>query len=43
LKANLLYYTRSKEAMKDVWRLAKRHKWGWGTLLKFIRDYFWGK
>ncbi|OGP53065.1 MAG: hypothetical protein A2Y65_07640 [Deltaproteobacteria bacterium RBG_13_52_11] len=43
LKANLLYYTRSKEAMKDVWQLAKRHKWGWGTLLQFIRDYFWGK
>ncbi|MBW2038573.1 MAG: radical SAM protein [Deltaproteobacteria bacterium] len=43
LKANLLYYTRSKKAMKDVWRLAKRHKLGWGTLLKFIRDYFWGK
>ena len=42
-KANLLYYTRSKEAMKDVWRLAKRHQWGWGTLLNFIRDYFWGK
>jgi hypothetical protein len=29
--------------MKDVWRLAKRHKWGWGTLFQFIRDYFWGK
>jgi anaerobic magnesium-protoporphyrin IX monomethyl ester cyclase len=43
LKANFLYYTRSKKAMKDVWRLAKRHKWGWGTLFQFIRDYFWGK
>jgi anaerobic magnesium-protoporphyrin IX monomethyl ester cyclase len=43
LKANLLYYTRSKKAMQDVWRLAKRHKWGWGTLFQFIRDYFWGK
>ena len=43
LKANLLYYTRSKKAMNDVWRLLKRHKLGWRTLLKFIRDYFWGK
>jgi anaerobic magnesium-protoporphyrin IX monomethyl ester cyclase len=43
LMANLLYYTRSKKAMKDVWRLAKRHKWGWRTLFQFIRDYFWGK
>ncbi|UCC66135.1 MAG: radical SAM protein [Deltaproteobacteria bacterium] len=43
LKANLLYYTRSKKAMKDVWRVAKRHKLGLGTLLRFIRDYFWGK
>ncbi len=43
LKANLLYYTRSRKALKDVWRVAKRHKLGWGTLLKFLRDYFWGK
>jgi len=43
LMANLLYYTRSKKAMKDVWQLAKRHKLGWGTLLQFLRDYFWGK
>jgi len=43
LMANLLYYTRSKKAMQDVWRLAKKHKWGLGTLLQFIRDYFWGK
>jgi anaerobic magnesium-protoporphyrin IX monomethyl ester cyclase len=43
LMANLFYYTRSKKAMQDVWRLAKRHKWGFGTLLKFLRDYFWGK
>jgi anaerobic magnesium-protoporphyrin IX monomethyl ester cyclase len=43
LMANLFYYTRSKKAIKDVWRLAKRHKWGVGTLLKFLRDYFWGK
>ena len=43
LKANFLYYTRSKKAMKDVWQLAKRHQWGWRTLLQFLRDYFWGK
>jgi anaerobic magnesium-protoporphyrin IX monomethyl ester cyclase len=43
LMANLFYYTRSKKAVQDVWRLAKRHKWGVGTLLKFLRDYFWGK
>jgi anaerobic magnesium-protoporphyrin IX monomethyl ester cyclase len=43
LMANFLYYTRSKKAMKDVWQLAKKHQWGWRTLLKFLRDYFWGK
>ena len=43
LKANLLYYTRSKKAMQDVWRLAKRHKLGLGTVFTFIKDYFWGK
>ena len=43
LLANLLYYTRSKKAIQDVWRLAKKHKWGVGTLLSFLRDYFWGK
>jgi anaerobic magnesium-protoporphyrin IX monomethyl ester cyclase len=36
LKANLLYYTRSKKAMQDVRRLARRHKLGLGTLLTFI-------
>jgi anaerobic magnesium-protoporphyrin IX monomethyl ester cyclase len=43
LKANFLYYTRSKKAMKEVWQLAKRHKLGIGTLFTFIKDYFWGK
>ena len=43
LKANFLYYTRSKKAVQDVWRLAKRHKLGLGTLFTFIKDYFWGK
>lgn len=43
LKANFLYYTRSKKAMQDVWQLAKRHKLGLGTIFTFIKDYFWGK
>lgn len=43
LKANFLYYTRSKKAMQDVWKLAKRHKLGLGTVFTFIKDYFWGK
>jgi anaerobic magnesium-protoporphyrin IX monomethyl ester cyclase len=43
LKANLLYYTRSKQAIQDVWRLAKRHKLGLKTIFTFIKDYFWGK
>jgi len=43
LKANLLYYTRSKKAVQDVWHLAKRHKLGLGTFFTFIKDYFWGK
>jgi anaerobic magnesium-protoporphyrin IX monomethyl ester cyclase len=43
LKANLLYYTRSKEAVRDVWRLVKRHKLGLRTVFTFIKDYFWGK
>jgi len=43
LKANFLYYTRSKKAMQEVWQLAKRHKLGLGTIFTFIKDYFWGK
>jgi anaerobic magnesium-protoporphyrin IX monomethyl ester cyclase len=43
LKANFLYYTRSKKAMQEVWQLAKRHKLGMGTVFTFIKDYFWGK
>ena len=42
LKANLLYYTRSKKAIQDVWRVAVRHKLGLGTVARFVRDYFWG-
>jgi hypothetical protein len=43
LKANFLYYTRSKKAMQEVWQLAKRHKLGMGTVFTFMKDYFWGK
>jgi len=43
LKANFLYYTRSKKAMQGVWQVAKRHKLGLGTVFTFIKDYFWGK
>jgi len=43
LKTNVLYYTRSKKAMQDVWRLAKRHKLGLGTAFSFIQDYFGGR
>jgi hypothetical protein len=42
-KANFLYYTRSKKAIRDVWQLAKRHRLGMGTALTFMKDYFWGK
>lgn len=43
LMANFLYYTRSKKAVQDVWRVVKRHKLGLGTILTYIKDYFWGK
>ncbi len=43
LKANFLYYTRSKKAMQEVWQLAKRQKLGMGTVFTFMKDYFWGK
>jgi hypothetical protein len=32
LKANLLYYTRFKKTVQDVWRVVKRHKLGLGTI-----------
>ena len=43
LMANFLYYTRSKKAVQDVWRVIKRHKLGLSTILTYIKDYFWGK
>jgi hypothetical protein len=42
LKANLLYYTRSRKGRSDVLHLIKRHKLGGGTVLRFIKDYFIG-
>jgi len=42
LKAHLLYYTRSKKAMQDIWHHIKKHRLGAGTLFRFLRDYFGG-
>lgn len=42
LKAHLLYYTRSRKALRDIWNHIKKHRLGIGTMLRFIRDYFGG-
>jgi anaerobic magnesium-protoporphyrin IX monomethyl ester cyclase len=42
LKANLLYYTRSRKGRRDVFQLIKRHRLGVGTLLRFTKEYFIG-
>ncbi|MBP1699332.1 MAG: Radical domain protein [Deltaproteobacteria bacterium] len=42
LKAHLLYYTRSKKAIRDIWHHIKKHRLGIGTLVHFLRDYFGG-
>jgi len=42
LKAHLLYYTRSKKAILDIFHHAKRHRLGMGTIFRFVKDYFWG-
>jgi len=42
LKAHLLYYTRSKKAIQDIWHHVKKHRLGVRTLLNFLRDYFGG-
>jgi len=42
LKAHLLYYTRSKRAIQDIWHHIKKHRLGIGTLFHFLRDYFGG-
>jgi anaerobic magnesium-protoporphyrin IX monomethyl ester cyclase len=42
LKAHLLYYTRSKKAIQNIWHHIKKHRLGAGTLFRFLRDYFGG-
>jgi len=42
LKAHLLYYTRSKKAILDIWHHIKKHRLGLGTLLRFLKEYFRG-
>lgn len=42
LKAHLLYYTRSKKAILDIWHHVKKHRLGMGTIFRFAKDYFWG-
>ena len=42
LKAYLLYYTRSKKGICDIWHHVKKHRLGLRTLLGFLRDYFGG-
>lgn len=42
LKANLLYYTRSRKAIQDIWSHIKKHRLGFGTVFRFLKDYFWG-
>ena len=42
LKAHLLYYTRSKKAIQDIWHHVKKHRLGIRMLLSFLRDYFGG-
>ncbi len=41
-KAHLLYYTRSKKAIQEIWHHIKKHRLGLGTLFQFLRDYFGG-
>jgi|SRR4030042_879081 len=42
LKAHLIYYTRSKKGIQDIWHHIKKHHLGARTLLRFLRDYFGG-
>jgi len=41
-KAHLLYYTRSKKAILDIWHHVKKHRLGMGTLFRFLIEYFKG-
>jgi anaerobic magnesium-protoporphyrin IX monomethyl ester cyclase len=42
LKAHLLYYTRSKKGIHDIWHHIKKHRLGVRTVFRFLRDYFGG-
>ena len=42
LKAHLLYYTRSKRAIQDIWHHIKKHRLGIGMFIRFLRDFFGG-
>jgi anaerobic magnesium-protoporphyrin IX monomethyl ester cyclase len=42
LKAHLLYYTRSKKGVQDIWHHIKKHHLSIRTLLRFLRDHFGG-
>lgn len=41
-KAHLLYYTRSKKAIRDIWHHMKKHRVGMGMLFRFFKEYFRG-
>jgi anaerobic magnesium-protoporphyrin IX monomethyl ester cyclase len=41
-KAHLLYYTRSKRAILDIWHHVKKHRLGAGTFFRFLKEYFGG-
>ncbi len=41
-KAHLLYYTRSKRAILDIWRHIKKHHLGVRTFFRFVKEYFRG-
>jgi anaerobic magnesium-protoporphyrin IX monomethyl ester cyclase len=41
LKANLLYYMRSKRGIQDIWRHLKKHGLSFGTVFRLFKEYFW--
>ncbi len=41
-KAYLLYYTRSKKAILDIWHHIHKHRLGIGTLFRFLKEQFKG-
>jgi anaerobic magnesium-protoporphyrin IX monomethyl ester cyclase len=42
LKANLLYYTRSKKAVQDIWHHIKKHRLSIRMAFCFLKEHFWG-